>query len=72
MIYHKILNTFKNIEKFKSFYFAMQDELKLEKEVKEKQDDDMKFFEYFNSKVGITYDIWDSDHDLFTETNKKV
>ena len=72
LIYHKIINTFKNIEKFESFYFAMHDEINSEKEIKEKQDDDIKFFEYFNSKVGITYDIWDSDHDIFTETNKKV
>jgi len=62
----------KTFKKFKDYSFAMIDEMKLDKDMKQKANVDIKYFEFFDSKVGITYDVWDSDGDLFTETNKKV
>lgn len=72
LIFSKISHLLKNKDRYESLYNLMLEELNAEKEEKIKKDDDKKFFEHFDSKVGVTKDIWDSDYDIFTESKKKV
>lgn len=72
LIHKKLLYFILNNSSYSSVIEVISKEIFIEKENRMLEaENDFEYFKRFQSKLGISYDKWDSDYDIIEEANKK-
>ncbi|MCQ2816063.1 MAG: nucleoside monophosphate kinase [archaeon] len=72
LIHIKLLNLALNYDLYEDVFITIREEMKNQRKNKlSETKGDFAFFKKFESKMGIKFDNWDSDNDLYDEANKK-